>query len=364
MEQIAPIAALLRGYIEQASPQAAAAVSTAPDIALVGGAGAIALVLVFMLFGMIGALFKPKKERAPKEAKAPPARAVAKEPPSRPAPQRTPDPVQKIQRDTETGVARAKQDSERLAALLTGERDKAVAAGVKFATEPPMRSFVLLAETLIASEAPALSAARRKIASGDFDGARADLRRQAQENGGREGAWRNLAVLECLRDLPSAMEALEKARVADPRDFVTLVMLRRLYSGTGQPQQAYDAAKSAVAAAQGEREQAVALDELGIVCLQLEDGVGARKALSESLALVKKLAAAAPNDLERLRDVAVGHYKLATLQGPDAKEQLMLSVDAFERLKKRHPLEAGDEQALGQLKNVLEDMRKAEAPKA
>jgi tetratricopeptide (TPR) repeat protein len=297
---------------------------------------------------------EPSPQRAPQPA---PQRAA------QPAPRPAVDPVQKIQRDAESGVARAKQDTERFVETLLAERDKAVAAGANFALETPTRGFVLLAEALTASDAPALSAARRRIASGDIDGARADLRRHAQEAGGAEGAWRNLGVLESLRDLGGALAALEQARTIDPKDFVALVMLRRFYNGTGQDSQAYYAADAAKAAANGDRERAIALDELGIACLQMKDIEGAQKAMLESLEIVQRLADRDPKDAERQRDVAVGYYKIASLGGPDARERLVSSISAFERLRKSGMLAAEDAQAVTQLKAILAEMDKEGAEK-
>jgi hypothetical protein len=381
MDKVQPIiaqaATVLRGLLELISPQVAAIAKGLPDMAVVGGvAGAVivALIVLFTLINMIGALFRPKAKKEKREKverrEAPPQRAARPAPapapqraPSAAAPQRAPDPVQKIKRDAESGVARVKQDTERLVETLLAERDKAVQSGAAFATEIPTRGLQLLAQALTTSDAPALSAARRRIMSGDIDGARADLRRHAQETGGREGAWRNLAVLDCMRDVSATIGALEQARAADGKDFVALVMLRRLYSGVGQPQQAHDAGVSAVAAARDDRERAIGLDELGVACMHLKDGAGARKAMLESLEIVERLATRAPKDIERQRDVAVGHYKIATLGGPDARERLVSAIAGFERLSKISKLAPADVEALSQLKAVLADMDKERAGK-
>jgi tetratricopeptide (TPR) repeat protein len=372
------IAALLRGIIGDAAKDL-------PDIALVGGAaGAVVLVLI-ILFALIGAMAggsKKKKQREEEQYVEPPraapsaaqrARERAPEPqrapqpaPQRaaqPAPQATPDPVQKIQRDAESGVARVKQDTERLIEMLMAERDKAVQTEKPFAGETPTRGFQLLAQKLTATDAPALGAARRRIASGDFDGARADLRRYVQEVNGRDGAWRDLAVLESLQSLDAMLAALEQARAAEPKDFVTLVMLRRIYSGINRPEQASEVGKAAVDAAQNDRERAIALDELGIAYIHMKDVDGARKVMLESLEIVERLAAAEPNDIERQRDVAVGQYKLASLGGPDSRARLVASIGAFEHLAKVTTLPASDVEALTQLKALLADLDKEAAKK-
>lgn len=371
---IAQAATVLRGLLELISPQVAAIAKGLPDMAVVGGVAGVvivALIILFTLINMIGALFRPKaKKENVERQEAPPQRAARPAPAPTPqrappaaAPQRAPDPVQKIKRDAESGVARVKQDTERLVETLVAERDKAVQSGANFATEIPTRALQLLSQALTTSDAPALSAARRRIMSGDIDGARADLRRHAQETSGREGAWRNLAVLDCMRDLSATIGAMEQARATDGKDFVALVMLRRLYSGVGQPQQAHDAGVSAVAAARDDRERAIGLDELGIACMHLKDGAGARKAMLESLEIVERLATRTPNDIERQRDVAVGHYKIATLGGPDAREHLVSAITGFERLNKISKLAPPDAEALSQLKAVLADMDKERAGK-
>jgi hypothetical protein len=159
------------------------------------------------------------------------------------------------------------------------------------------------------------------------------------------------------------LNALEQARAVDPKDFVALVMLRRIYSGIQRPQEAFDAGKAAVAAAQGDRERAIGLDELGLACAMLKDGAGAHKAMSESLEIVTRLAAQAPNDFERNRDVAVGQYKIATLGGPDSRAQLVASIASFERLGKIGPLSPEDKEAVTQLKAVLADLDQQAAAK-
>lgn len=373
---IAQLAAVLRGVLEQVSPQIAAMANNLPDLAVVGGVAAaaiLAVIILLTLINMIGALFRPKSKKKAKarEQDVPVQRAAVRPTPPpqaaprpQPAPpQRAPDPVQKIQRDAESGVARVKQDAERLVEALLAERERAVKAGANFGIEAPARAFQLLAQTLTASDAPALGAARRRIASGDFDGARADLRRHAEETKGQDGAWRNLAALECMHDLAATFAALEQARAVDGKDFVSLVMLRRLYSGVGQAEPAHDAALAALAAARDDRERAIGLDELGIACMQREDVDGARKALTESLELVERLAARAPDDAERQRDVAVGNYKLAALNGPDSRERLIAAITVFDRLSKANKLSPADIEAMGQLKAILADMDKEGAEK-
>lgn len=370
MDAITQIAAIIRGVLNQISPSLGQTAAGLPDVAIVGAVAGVALLVLIILFSVIGALSGGKKtKRKVREAAAAPrpaARAAAPQPappPQRAAAPAPADPVQKIQRDAESGVARVKQDTERLMEILAGERAKAAKAEKPFAAETPTRAFQLLAQALMASDAPAMAAARRRVASGDLDGARADLRRHAQDVGGRDGAWRNLAAIESLFDLDGELRALEQARAVDAGDFVTLVMLRRIYAGINRPQQAHDAGIAAVAAASDDRERAIGLDELGLACLQLKDAVGARKAMTESLELVERLAARLPNDMERQRDIAVGHYKLATLGGPDSRDRLVSSIAAFERLSAQTPLTPDDAQAVSQLKAVLADMDKAQADK-
>lgn len=371
------IAAILRGILGPS-------VQGLPDIALVGGAGGAIVLVLIILFALIGAMAGGKKKKqkreedyvAPARAAAPaPVPQRAPEPPpqrapqpapqraAQPASQRAPDPVEKFQRDAESGVARARQDTERLVEVLTAERDRVVNADCPFAAETPTRGFLLLAEKLIASDAPALGAARRKIAAGDFGGARVDLRRHANEVAGRDGAWRDAAVLESLNSLDETLHALAHARAADGKDFVTLVMLRRLLNGTGRPDQAHEVALAAVAAAQNDRERAIGLDELGVACALKKDSPGAHKAMLESLEIVTRLAARAPDDAERQRDVAVGQYKLASLGGPDARDRLVASIGSFERLEKIGALPPSDMEALSQLKTVLADLDQQAAEK-
>ncbi len=162
------IAAILRGILGPS-------VQGLPDIALVGGAGGAIVLVLIILFALIGAMAGGKKKKqkreedyvAPARAAAPaPVPQRAPEPPpqrapqpapqraAQPASQRAPDPVEKFQRDAESGVARARQDTERLVEVLTAERDRVVNADCPFAAETPTRGFLLLAEKLIASDAP------------------------------------------------------------------------------------------------------------------------------------------------------------------------------------------------------------------
>jgi tetratricopeptide (TPR) repeat protein len=241
---------------------------------------------------------------------------------------------------------------------LTDERDR-VAPELAFAQVLPTTALRLLAETLASGDEPALSAAKRKVMSGDFEGARADLRRNAEGPGANNAAaWRNLGTLECMSDLKRAVDALERAHEIDPRQFVTLVSLRRLYSGSGRLNEGRDAATAAIPLAADDREQAIALDELGEACMFLKDIPAAAQAFERSLSIVKTLAEREPRNVEFRRDLAIGHFKLARLGGDDGREHLAQSIAAFEKMKASGALAAEDQVALKQLKEALVDYDK------
>ncbi|MEJ0023102.1 MAG: hypothetical protein WDN76_06435 [Alphaproteobacteria bacterium] len=141
-------------------------------------------------------------------------------------------------------------------------------------------------------------------------------------------------------------------------------MLRRLLNGTGRPDQAHEVALAAVAAAQNDRERAIGLDELGVACALKKGQPPARiRPCSNRSKSSRALAARAPDDAERQRDVAVGQYKLASLGGPDARDRLVASIGSFERLEKIGALPPSDMEALSQLKTVLADLDQQAAEK-
>jgi tetratricopeptide (TPR) repeat protein len=285
------------------------------------------------------------------------AAASAAAPPSAVAGKRA-DPVEKIKRETTANVAKVKGESEQVLKALTDERDR-VAPELAFAQVLPTTALRLLAETLASGDEPALSAAKRKVMSGDFEGARADLRRYAEGPGANNAAaWRNLGTLECMSDLKRAVEALERAHELDPRQFVTLVSLRRLYSGSGRLNEGRDAATAAIPLAADDREQAIALDELGEACMFLKDIPAAAQAFERSLSIVKTLAEREPRNVEFRRDLAIGHFKLARLGGDDGREHLAQSIAAFEKMKASGALAPEDQVALKQLKEALVDYDK------
>jgi hypothetical protein len=359
---IAQAAEIIRGLLAQV-PQAKSIADQLPDAALVGaaaGAALVALILLITIVNVIGGLFKPKKAREEEPpVRREPVREARREPPQREKPRKAADPVEKIQREASAGAARARQEVTELQALLTRERARAAAGEANFAVALPNEALRLAAEGLVDAREPAQVAARRKVASGDFDGARADLRRHA-ETAKSADAWRDLATLEALKQLEPALAGFETARKLDGREFVSLVTLRRLYSGLNRPDEARDAANSAVAAARTDRERAIALDELGDVCMIARDGAGAKQAYEQSLSIVRGLLDRNPRDNERLRDLAVGHYKLANL-GLDVPQNLNGAIAAFEKIKAAGALARDDEQALGQLKTALAEMQKKQA---
>jgi tetratricopeptide (TPR) repeat protein len=350
---VALVAAVLRDLLGQLAPQSTAAISTISDVVLVALAVVallLALIVISMIFNAIGSLFRPRRRAAKTNAAAPTAGS------RRSAASGKADPVEKMRQEASAKAAQAKEDAVQLAVALTSERDR-VSEKLQFAQVLPTTALSQLADTLVVADEPALAAARRKVIANDFDGARTDLRRYAEGPGAANpAAWRNLGALECLHDLAAAIAAFEKSSKLDANQFVTLVALRRLYSGSGRLEEGRKAAAAAIAAAGSDREMAIGYDELGEAHLFLKDPEGARQAFAESLAIAQKLSDGAPLDVEFRRDVAVGHFKLAGLGGPDGRDHLSRSIAAFERIKASGKLAADDQAALKQLKNALAEM--------
>jgi tetratricopeptide (TPR) repeat protein len=372
MDKVQPIidqiAIVLRGLIAQLAPQAKAIADGLPNtvlVVLVAVALIVALIFVFSVFNAIGSLFRPRRRRRRRREEddepapvqefrrdEPPVRQVA---PASAAAGRA-DPVEKMRREATANAARIKEDSTALQSVLVKERER-VSSTIAFAQVIPNTALALVADSLAGADEPALAAARRKIQSSDFEGARTDLRRYAEGPGlSNAAAWRNLATLEGLSNLEATVKGFERARELDPKQFVTAVTLRRLYSGSGRLDEGRQMAQVALSLAKGEREQAVALDEVGEACMFLKDAEGARQAFDRGLQVVRGMSERAPLDVELRRDVAVSHFKLARLGGDASRDHLAQSIAAFERIKAAGKLAADDQQALKQLKDALADM--------
>jgi tetratricopeptide (TPR) repeat protein len=369
---IALIAPILRSLIAQIGPQAKAIADNFSDLLLVvivGISALVVLILLLTIFSAMGASSRARKRRRKREEREEEdARSVREFPRDDPPPARKGqapaaastgrknDPVEKMRRDATANAAKIKEDAGQLLGLLTHERDR-VSGQRAFAQVMPTTALSMLADALAGADEPALAAARRKIQVDDFEGARADLRRYAEGAGiSNATAWRNLGTLEGLTDLPATIKAFERAYELDPKQFVTAVTLRRLYSGSGRVEEGRKMATASIALAKGDREQAVAMDELGEACMFLKDGEGARQAFERGLSIVQGMSEKQPLDVEFRRDVAVSHFKLARLGGPQSREHLSQSISAFERIKAAGKLSGEDQQALKQLKEALAEM--------
>lgn len=369
---IAQIAPILRSLIAQIGPQAAAITDGLSDLVLVVvviGGPLIVLILLMTILSAMGASARERKRRQRREEReeedARSRREFRRDEPEpvRRAPQQAAapsgdrnDPVEKMRRDATANAAKVKEDAGQLLALLTKERER-VSAQRTFAQVMPTTALSMLADALAGADEPAIAAARRKIQVDDFDGARADLRRYAEGAGiSNPTAWRNLGALEGLADLGETIKAFERAHELDPKQFVTAVTLRRLYSGSGRVEDGRKMATATISLAKGDREQAIAMDELGEACMFLKDGEGARQAFERGLSICQAMSERAPLDVDIRRDVAVAHFKLARLGGPQSRDHLASAVAAFERIKAAGKLSGDDQGALKQLKDALADM--------
>lgn len=366
---IAQIAPILRTLIAQISPQAKAISDNFSDLVLVIvgiGGPLLVLILLMIITSAMGASAREAKRRRRREEREEEDARSSREfrrdepPPMRKAPAvpdaPTGDPVEKMRRDATAQTAKVKEDAGQLLSVLTNER-KRVSEQRAFAQVLPATALSNLADALAGADEPALAAARRKIQMDDFDGARADLRRYAEGAGiSNATAWRNLGTLEGFSDLAETIKAFERAHELDPKQFLTAVTLRRLYSGSGRLEDGRKMATATISLAKGDREQAIAMDELGEACMFLKDGDGARQAFERGLSICQAMSERAPLDVEIRRDVAVAHYKLARFDSPRGREHLASAVAALERIKAAGKLSGDDQQALKQLKEALAEM--------
>lgn len=360
MENLKPIADILRAIADSAGPDVAGVVKGLPDVAVVGGAGGATLLFLIILFSLLGAIAgggKKKRRREAEEAAAEASaqrRAAAREAaaPPRAAAQTRSDPIQSMERDAAANADRVRRESEELRQILVAERLRASRDKAPFAETVPTEALRLLAEGLVDAREPARAAARRRLAAREFDAARADLRRHA-EGTNSAAAWRDLGALEAFSDLQQTISAFQQACRIDNNDFVSLITLGRLYRGTNRSSDAREIAKAAVASARNDREKAIALDEFGDCSVALKDTEAAQQAYAESLRLVSAIAEKTPGDAERVRDVAVGHFKLATLNGPDTREHLAQALATFEKIQRSGRLDPEDAAVMEQLRQAL-----------
>ena len=186
--------------------------------------------------------------------------------------------------------------------------------------------------------------AAQEIAAGDLkDGfealkksARAKANAAAQE-------WRDIGALAYDRDPGTALEAYREATRLDGSDFWAWIYLARLeQTHGGNVTAAKEAAIKARTMAVSERDQSIAMSELGKIAMLVGDLAAARTAFAESLEIARTLAAANPESAEAQRDVSVSLEKLgdvAVLAGDlvAARSAFTESLEIRRRLAAANP---------------------------
>lgn len=288
------IAAWVRDRLVEASPDWSgldAHVQQAPDWLLILGAPAVAAVL-----GLV--VLKAVHERWDTVRRLWDAIAGRRKPD--PATEEGQQAIQRRLDDLE--AAQARQARAILDALQERQRQ-------------PLPGDVRAARTdavadLVQDQAEPAREAARDLAQGDLEQGFAVLEREARAAEAMAAVkWRRLGALATGVDTARARAAYEEAFRIDPGDFWTCVFLARLRRQAGDLEAAQVALGSMAAAANSEREHAVANNEAGDVLFRAGDVAGARLRYEASLEVAERLATANPDSTEAERDLAVSLAK-------------------------------------------------------
>lgn len=127
--------------------------------------------------------------------------------------------------------------------------------------------------------------------------------------------WRCVGALaECAGNLDVALTAYERAINSDPPDFWGHIFLGRLVETSGQASARRTHADAALQASANEREQLVALIELGDALSATADVDGAGEAYFNGLAIARGLARRNPDERDCLRDLSVILERIGDLE--------------------------------------------------
>lgn len=322
-EQLITIAENIRAQILALAPDSArAVVEGLPPEGVLGAVAAVGLLLLWIIFALLGAVFGGgKKRRAEADAEDD---YVPQRTPERVA-ERTPErstdrgsPQADPPRDTFRDAPRAAQ-GQTAASASTGDTrarfEDAIVRGDKLAQANDHASAVNTFKQ-------ALDFARQ-IAFAQPDSTEAQR-----------------LVAKALHKVGDASARAGDGQVARQHHEQALVLLRRIYNNNTR-----DAAVA--------RELAVTLERLGAAAAASGDRHNARQAFEEELRIAGAMAVQETSDLSWVRFKAVVHIMLGNLNDPDSRAHYEQARQLFETLERSGSIQSQDAQTLQQLRGVL-----------
>lgn len=318
-EQIETIAENIRAQILALAPDSVhATVEGLPAVAILGAVAAVALLLIWIIFALLGAVFGggKKKERA-EEADEELARMRDYDRAADRAPERAPDrqPARsEPARSPPQGGPQAVPQSPP-AADARGRYDDSISRGDRLSQNNDHAGAV-------AAYKQALDFARQ-IAFSQPDSLEAQR-----------------LVAKALHKVGDASARAGDAPVARQHHEQALGLLRRLYQGN--PRDAGIA-----------RELAVTLERIGASASAAGDRHNARGAFEEELRIANVMAQQETNDLTWVRFKAVVHIMLGNLNDQDSRAHYEQARQLFETLERSGSIQSQDAQTLQQLRGVL-----------
>lgn len=318
-EQLITIAENIRAQILALAPDSVRAiVEGLPPVGVLGAVAAVALVLLWIIFSLLGAVFgggKKRREEAKAEDDYIPERAperVAERAPER-APERPVDrspPRSEPQRSPQTQPAAPISSGDARARF-----EDAITRGDKLSQSN--------------DHAGAVNTFRQAL----------DFARQvafAQP----ESSEAQRLVAKALHKVGDASARAGDGQVARQHHEQALVLLRRIYNNNTR-----DAAVA--------RELAVTLERLGASAAASGDRYNARQAFEEELRISGAMAVQETSDLSWVRFKAVVHIMLGNLNDPDSRAHYEQARQLFETLERSGSIQNQDAQTLQQLRGVL-----------
>ncbi|KAF0177779.1 MAG: tetratricopeptide repeat protein [Hyphomonadaceae bacterium] len=302
-EQIETIAENIRAQILALAPDSVrATVESLPAVAVLGAVAAVALILLWVILALLGAVFgggkkKMEPDDAPVEATFRPESPRRNRDPSRAEPARSLPSA-----PASPGDLRARFDD----ALARGDR---------------------LAQSN--DHAGSVNAYKQGL----------DFARQvafAQP----ESLDAQRLVAKALHKVGDGSARAGEGQVARQHHEQALVLLRRMYGGNQRD--------PGVA-----RELAVTLERLGAAAAAVGDRANARQAFEEELRIANSMASQETSDLSWVRFKAVVHIMLGNLNDPDSRAHYEQARQLFETLERSGSIQSQDSQTLQQLRGVL-----------
>lgn len=323
-EQIETIAENIRAQILALAPDSVrATVESLPAVAILGAVAVVALLLLWIIFALLGAVFGGGKKKRDAEDDAEEARARSYDRPSERAPERMPE------RAPERGMDRAPPPR--------GEPLRSV---------PPAPQPAASGGGDVRSRYEDALTRGDKLLQGNDHAAAVNTYKQALDFA-RQLAFSQPDSVEAQRLVAKALHKVGDASaragdspVARQHHEQALGLLRRLY---GQ-----NTRDSGIA-----RELAVTLERLGAAAAASGDRHNARQAFEEELRIANTMATQETSDLTWTRFKAVVHIMLGNLNEPDSRAHYEQARQLFETLERSGSIQSQDSQTLQQLRGVL-----------